>query len=243
MCAKASNANTRVYLDKYDISGYFNAAELSVKSEMAGVTAFSDVGPRRVAGNYDHSGRHNGFFDGVGGAVDEIVDALRGSGADHYLCQLFGANALGSIAYEQVVMMAEEPRSGQVGGAVLLNLSTEGSNGVSRGLVLSNRTATGTVNETGQNQGATTAGQVYQTVIRVISGTFTSITIKLQESQDDGGADLYADIAGLSVTLTAAGVSRLTTTSATEAWKRAVVSAFVGTNAVILVTGGVVAGT
>ena len=55
--------------------------------------------------------------------------------------------------------------------------------------------------------------------------------------------DLYADIAGMTTTLTAAGVARLTTTAATEAWKRVNIQAFTGTSAVIVVTGGVVQGT
>jgi hypothetical protein len=51
--------------------------------------------------------------------------------------------------------------------------------------------------------------------------------------------DAYADVAGLAHTFTTPGVFRATTMAATEAYKRVVVSGFVGTNALILVTAGV----
>ena len=239
---KTSNLATRIWLDQYDLSGYLNAADQNIKQELIPVTCFSDTGPRRIVGNYGYDTSMNSFNDFVDNLIDEIIFAHIAADTDHFLSHLWGANVENSIAYDFVIRLLDQPRSGAVGGAQLLNLSADGANGCSRGLVLRNATITGTGFGTGRNQGATTAGKIYQAVVRVFSGTFTSITIRIQESSDDGAVDTYADIATMTTTLTAAGVTRLTTTAATEAWKRVSVQAFTGTNAVIGVTSGVVAG-
>lgn len=248
--AKLANVNTRIYVDQYALSGFLNSLSMDIKQELADVTCLvedsSDVtqlGPRRLPGNYDHSHEHNGFFDGADGAIDAIIDALLDDD-DHYLTELFGANAAGSVSYDSIVSLEGKPLSGAVGGAVLLNQMYQGRNRMSRGLVLLNQTATGTVNGTGYDQGVTAATQTYQAVYRILSGTFTSITFNTQQSSDNAVGDPYAAIdASLAHTFSAANtpaVARVTYTGVTEAYKRAIISAFTGTSAVVLVTGGIV---
>ena len=248
--AKYSNVNTRVFIDQYALSGFLNAVEMSVKQELVMSTGFvpdisdaTQFGPRRLPGNYDHSHNLTGFFDGDSASVDEIVDSLIDED-DHYLLELWGTYAEASVAYEAVVRLANKPITGALGGAVLLNISTEGSNGMSRGMVIRNTTISGNGNGTGREVGASTSGQTYQSVIRVISGTFTSFDVNIDQSQNDGGGDPYANVAALSQTgIEAAGVWRKTTTSATEAWKRVSIANWNGTSALVLVTTGLVAGT
>ncbi len=242
--AKVSNTSTRIYLDEFDLSGFLNAANQDVSVELTKVDCFSDTGPRRVEGNYDHKHSHSGLFDPEDDSFDEQIFAILDANEDHYLCHLFGANAIGNVAYESVVRLSEQPRSAALGGAVLLNLGAEGSNGMSRGLVICNATISADGNQAGQNIGASSAGQVFQVVIRVISGTFTSFDVNVQESQNDGAPDAYATVAALSQTgINAAGVWRKTTASATEAYKRVNIANWIGTSAVVLVTAGLVAGT
>lgn len=245
---KVSALGSRIYLDQYDISGVLNAGQLAINPETPVVTCFADVGPRRIPGNYDHNANVGGFFDAAAGSVggtarwDEVADALRtGGNIDHYLTQLFGANAAGSVAYDQIVALDSEPHTHRSGQAATLELGFSGRGGLSRGLVLAKATVNAAANGTGQNQGATVAGETYAAIIRVLGGTFSSITIVLQESSDDGAADAYAAIAGLTATFSVANtaaVARVTTTAATEAWKRYAVTAFTGTSATILVTAG-----
>ena len=242
--AKVSNTGTRIWLNQYDLSGFLNAAALNVTQETPVVTTFSDAGPRRVVGNYDHAHEHTGFFDGVNDLIDEAIHSLITFDTVEYsLGQMFGSSSEGEIVYESLVALSSKPLSGAVGGAVLLNQNYVGRNSAFRGIILRNATVTGTGNGTGRNMGASTSGQTFRVVFRVFSGTFTSIGLKLQESTDDAAADAYADIAGLADTLTVVGVSGKTTTAATEAWKRLVVSGFTGTNAVIGVTAGIQQGT
>ncbi len=242
--AKLSNVGTRIWLDQYDLSGFLNSGEQTVNQELIRAECFSDTGPHRIVGNHDHKHSHNGFFDGAEDQIDEILDALRESPTDHYLAHLWGANAEGGIVYESLVRLSSKPISGANGGAVLLNTEFEGAGGISRGMILRNATVSANGNGTGRNVGATTLGQVFQVVFRVFSGTFTSFDLKIQESANDGSPDAYADVAGLAQTgIAAPGVWRVTTTAATEAWKRVVVANWNGTNAVIGVTAGYVAGT
>ena len=241
---KVSNRNTRIYLDEFALSGYLSASELKLDQETIGVNTFSDDGPRRLVANHDHSGSHTGFFDAADNALDPVAFINLRTDEDHYLTQIFGANAEGSIGYDRVVRLKDQPRKAGNGAAMLLNFSEEGSGGIARCTVLRNASITATGSGTGRNLGATTSGQIFAVTFRVISVVGTgSITLQVQESSDNGGSDAYALITGLAATLTAAGVSRVTTTAATEAYKRVNVSAFSGfTSVTVLVTAGIVAG-
>ena len=233
---------TRILLDQYDISGYVNSFDLPFAQETPDVTSFADAGPRRVVGNYDYSSSVLGFFDGADDAVDEILHGLLANESDHYLTKMPGASAEGGIAYDLLVSLTRKPLSAATGGAVLLNIESAGRNGAVRGHILGNLTSTGAGNRAGVNQGVKASGVVYAVIFRVLSFTGTNITLKIQESSDDGAGDAYADVASLtSGALTAIGVVRATTTAAMEAWRRLNISGTF-TSVAVRVTAGVVAG-
>lgn len=242
--AKYAAKGTRIYLDNHDVSGFLNNSEQTLTQEVPIVTCFSDDGPRRVVNNYDVEHGDLGLFDGDASSIDEIIHALLGSSADHYLTKMWGVSAEGGIAYDSIVELMNKPESAQLAGAVMLNWNTRGSGGVSRGNVLMNATVTGAGNRSGVNQGAKLSGPAYRVIIRVLSLTGTNIVLKVQQSSDDGGGDAYADIAGLtSGTLTGPGLVVVQTTAALEAYRRINISTPGGfTNAIALVTAGVVAG-
>lgn len=237
--AKRAASGIRAYLDHYPLSGYINAASFDLTQELPDVTCFSDAGPRRIPANYMHAGAGGGFFDSASAtALDTFLEALAADGADHYLLQCFAGDAAGSPCYEQVVQLGDRSRKGQGGGAVLLDYAGEGSGQLSRSTVLFNGTTGSAGNQTGQDIGATTSGQLLVVVFRLLSIGSGSVTAKIQESSDDAAGDAYADVSGLtSGSLSAAGTVRVTTTAATEAWKRVVLSGTF-TAAALLVTAG-----
>lgn len=239
--AKLSNLATRIYLDEFNLSGDLNSSNADHTQETIPVNTFSDTGPRRLVGNYDYRHSELGFFESADDGFDEQVFLLLDT-ADHYLTKLWGANVEGEISYDYIVRLTSQPRSAANGGAVLLNWDSEGSEGAVRGIVLANAALTGTGNRTGRNMGATAAGKVFAVIYRVISFTGTNIIFTIQESQNDGGADPYAAIVGLTETFTGPGVARDTVTIATEAWKRVAITGTF-TAATVLVTAGVVQGT
>lgn len=235
--AKRPASVVRTYIDQYDVSGYVNAASQEIAQQTPVVGTFSDAGPRRLTDNYDHTHSHDGFIDTADDSYDEVMFSHLQTASDYHWGRFWEGIGEGAVAYEAVVRQTDQPRSVQVGQAILLNVSAAGSGHLARGVVLRSGTVSGTTNSTGQNVGATTSGQILVATFRVISGTFASVTLNIQESQNDGGADPYATISGMtSGSMTAAGVVRTTTTAATEAWKRVNVSAFSGTSCVVLVT-------
>lgn len=240
---KLAAHGTRIYLDNFAAHGYLNSSEQNVMQELAKTDSFGDNGPRRVVGNYDYEDAEVGFFDGDDDLIDEVLHGLIGSAADHYLTKLWGASAEGGIAYDKAVMLEGKPLSAQLAGAVMLNLNTKGSNGMSRGHILGNVTVASAGNRSGVNQGAKASGALYRVIFRLLAFSGTNITLKLQESQNDGSPDAYADVSGLtSGALTATGIVVATTTAAMEAWRRLNIGGTF-TSATVLVTGGVVAGT
>lgn len=238
--------NSRVWLDHRDLSGFVNAGEFGLQNEVMDAAAFNTSGPRQVVGNFQHTHAHGVLWDGgtsdnSSNDIDAFLHGLAGSSDGlHYLGETWGANAAGSIAYESIVKLGSKPHRGANGQLQMFQLAMVGSGQLSRGLVLANATATGTINYVGRNQGVTTATQTYQAVVRVLGGTFTSFVVQIQESSDDAVGDPYALITGMTVTPTTTGVTRLTITGVTEAWKRAAITAFTGASAVIVITGGVV---
>lgn len=238
---KLSSARTRAYLDEFDVSGSINSVDLGLKQVIIPVTCFSDDGPKKIVGNYDHQFAWTGFGDFVAGGFDAQAFNDFRTDEDHYLSTIFGTTE-GSPGYDDFVRVMDQVRSGQVDGAQLLNINGEGSGGRSRTTLLRAGVITAG-NGTGRNVGVTTLGKVTRVIFRVLAFTGTSVTLKIQGSSDDGAGDAYADIAGLtSGALTAAGVVAVTTTAALEAWRRVVASGTFS-NCQVIVTSGVVAGT
>lgn len=244
--AKVAARGTRVWLDGYALSTSLTAATLKLKQEALDVGAFADAGPRRLVGNFDHAGDFSGLFDAAVGELDPTLATLFADGADHYLAVAFGSAAEGDGCKERVTRLEEKPIEVKKGQAVLLNFTAQGSGIlVPRATIVRTATVTGTGNGTGYNVGASTSGQVLVATFRLIAVAGGAITLKVQDSSDNGAVDPFADVAGLtSGSLTTAGaVVQVTTTAATKAYKRVVVSTMTASSATVLVTVGVAAGT
>lgn len=243
--AKLPAKSTRVYVDEFALAGYLSAVNWKLDQETIKVDSLASVGPERVVGNYDgHMISLNGFFDGVDDAFDEIAFVDLNTDEDHHAFVAWGGISEGAIGYEGPIRLKSQPRSAAVGQAVLLNLETEGAGPVVRASILRTATVTGTGNGTGQNLGATVSGQLTVVTYRILAITGGAITLQTHESSDNGSGDAYANIAALaSGSLSAVGVTRKTTSAATEAWKRITISAMTASSATILVTAGVAAGT
>lgn len=243
--AKQAARAVRLYWDEHPLHCSLNSATLAITQMTPDATTFCDDGPRVVVDNYGYSSDFGGFSDYDEDALDEILNA--GLGSEHvYGVFPVSTGSLpteGAACYEGLVALSSRAQTWQVGNAAAFSATAVGAGGLVRGTVLRAASVTGTGNGTGRNVGATTGEQV-AVVFRVLGGDFASITIDVQQSSDNGGGDAYSNVSGLtSGALTAPGVVRVTTSAATEAWKRVNVSAFTGTDALIVVSIGVVAGT
>jgi hypothetical protein len=237
--AKQPASITRHFLDEFAIDGFINSFSLAHNQETPPVTCLSDVGPRRVPGNYDHMQDFMGFGDFTTLLNDARYHALVGDDNDHYFGSMLDGNVAAGVAYEYLSKLADKPLSGQTGGGVVLGIKASGSGGMYRGIVLASAAVVGVGNQAGQNQGATISGQVYAVTFRITAFVGTNITLTIQSSTDNGAGDAYSAVAGLNDTFTLKGVSRKTTTAATEAGKRVAITGTF-TSATIHVTAGVV---
>ncbi len=238
---KLRSSDTRLFLDQYDLSGDLNASVQAVDQPSIDVRCYSDPGPVSLVDYYRTRSEWSGFFVKTVGdhhTIDRVLNDLVGDENDHYLLKLYQGNSENALAYEMVERLVANPLTSRDGQAISLSANFDGSGACYRGLALRSATVTGTGSGTGRNMGATLATDTFATTIRVLGGVFSSVTIKLQSSTDNGGGDPYADIATLTHTFTTPGVVRLSVIGVTEAWKRVTVSALTGTNAIILVTAG-----
>lgn len=238
--AKIPANSIRAYLNEHNISGSLTSTQAKVAVATPTATAFLDDGPRRVVAGYDHSHSELALFDGDDDAFDEQLAALLADDdGTHYLTKVFG-KVEGSVAYDYPVRISAAPLEAQAGNVIMRNFEAAGDGELSRGLCLAMATVTGAGNRTGRNMGATSSGERFRVVFRLVEFDGTNITLKLQESGDDGDADAYADISGLtSGALTGPDCVVVETTDATEAYKRVNIAGTF-TSAVIVVTAGVV---
>ncbi len=243
--ARVPGKLTKIYVDEFDFSGRVSAAEQTVDVELPPVTTFGDSAEEVVEAVYRGVLIQNSFFDGDSGGIDDEMWADIVSGSDHLVGFYPGNSALqGVIGYELQARPDEQSRPVEVAGAVMLNVTWQGFGPIVRATVLNNAavTASGVITGSNKNIGATAAGEKFVAVIRCLAFNGTTITVDIEESSNDGGGDAYALISGIQQVITALGSWRLTTISATEAWKRVNITAFTGTSMTLLIVVGKEAG-
>ena len=76
MCAKKAAKDVNVSVNAVALEDDMKTMSLDLKQETPEVTAFSDAGPRRVVGNYDHSLKLDGAADFASGQSDGTLFAL-----------------------------------------------------------------------------------------------------------------------------------------------------------------------
>lgn len=243
--------NSRAWLDHWKISGFLTAADFQMDNELIDKGNFESSGPRMMVANYSHRHSHTVLWSNgaaSGGATDDMDAILHGlagsSDGEHYLGETRGVvGAMGDFVMESVVKLASKPHRGQNGQLQGVNLELAAGGPLSRSRMLTNTTASATGTYTSQSQTTYAAGSPYQAVVRVpqVAGTSWSITVDI-EGSSDGAA--WATMAGLTVTRTTPGVTRVTTTGEIKAFVRGRVSAITlstGTTAIpVLVTAGAV---
>ena len=236
--AKLGASSARILFDELDLSGYLNQFGQAINQPTINVRGLNSTAPEKIVDGYDWTWDFGGFGDFDENAIDDVVTRDQD---DHYCALIPPGYTAGNVAYFGPSKLESKPISGSTGGAVGISLSLSGDEGLSRGVLLDTRTATGTVNSTGQNLGATSSGTTFACQVHVVSGTFSDLDIEIQESSDDGSGDAYAAISGFTQSnIAAVGVYRFSTTSATEAWKRVAITGFTGTSALVHVVCGTV---
>lgn len=243
----------RTYFDQHRVDRWASATGLDFARDGVEYTPLADEFKLFAPGKAGATSSLNGFVDidtTTGFDIVQFTDVVAAPGVTHYICRtnFAGTSATaGDIVYETQEFNTGAGRAYDQANVAMLNWSGQVSDGFYRGSVLlpeTAATATGVVGSA-LNFGATTAGEVFVATIRLVevAGSFGTVTIALQESSDNG-ADAYATISGMTATFTSLGVARVSTTSATEAYKKLNVTTLTTlTSATFHVTIGVEAAT
>ena len=236
---RVAAATSRIYVDEHNFSGRTNKASIEIDNVLPKVTCFGDSWDEFVEAIHKGKFPVSGFFDPADDNYDEeMFTDLSGK---HYLGVYPGNDAShGDIGFETEARIEGDARPHEIEGAVLLNVTWKGDGPVVRATVLANEAVTGSgvITNSNKNLGATAAGEQFVAVVRCLAFNGTTLTVDIEESSDDGGGDAYALISGMQQVITGVGCWRLSTASATEAYKRVNITAFTGTSMTLLIVAG-----
>jgi hypothetical protein len=210
--AKSSGLGDNFYVQGYDVSGDTSALGNIRGGPVAlEVTGINKYAPERLGGLRDGAMEWVSWFNPAAGAAHEILSALPRTDV---ICTYFRGTALGSPAASIVGKQLNFDPSRGADGALSFAVETQG-NGY--GLEWGEQLTAGIRQDTSATNGdsfdfggATSFG--LQMYVHLFAFDGTSVTIKIQESSDDGDTDAFADVTGATTgALDAVGAVRVAT--------------------------------
>lgn len=224
--AKETGLGDQLFIGGYDIGGDVSAiGSLSTPRETLPATGITKFAHERLFGKRDGKGEFVTYFNK---ATDQQHLALRGlPRTDVHLMYLRGTD-LGDEAIGMVGKQVNyDPTRGDDGSltfGVNIEANAYGLDWLTQ-LTAGKRTDTSATNGTGVDFGAATAFG-FQAYLQVFSFTGTSVTVKLQESSDNGAGDAWTDVSGGAFTAatgrTAERIQSVSSTLAVERYLRVV---------------------
>lgn len=218
---KQAGLGDNLYVGGFDLSGDVGAiGSIGGGNSPLEVTAIDKSAMERLGGKRDGALEFTAFFNPDVSqehavfsplpTADQIVSYFRG--------QLLGG-AVASLVGKQI---SYDPTRGEDGSLTFKVNAVANGFGLEWGtqLTAGKRTDGGATNGTGVDFGASSAFGL-QAYLQVFAFAGTSVTVKLQESNDNGGGDPYADTTGGAFTaVTAAPASQRIATAGNQTVKR-----------------------
>lgn len=223
--AKTTGLGNAFWLDGVDLSGDVMRLDKVEGGPAAWVnTAINQSAVSRAGVTRDGTLGVTAFLDTAAGAAHATLDTLPRT--DRIATYLFGTS-LGDQCMTLVgKQIGYNPSRGD-NASLLFSVELQGNAyGVEPGVLLTagKRTDTAATNGTGVD-GTSSSAFGLQAHLHVFAFTGTSVTVKLQHSNDDAATDPYADVTGGAFTAaTAVGAQRIATTAALtiKRWVRVV---------------------
>lgn len=234
---KVHGRNTRIITDQYPLTGYLRNCTVRRSVQLPDTTTFGESFRRRqVVGLMDGGMSFGGLFDPAAGAADAVFSGNLATATPLLVSAAPNGFAIGQIVDLGQFVVARYAVEDQLEDVVPISADLESDDRIDLGVSLHDLTAeTGTVNGTSVDELAATAlGWVAHLHVSAYSGG-GSVTIKLQDSPDDG---VWSDLAGGGFTaVTAVGKQRLEggATAAVARYVRMIVSAFSATSITFVV--------
>lgn len=179
--AKTILTDVGVWLDRYDIRGSLNAAQIEADVDLVECTSFGDVNKAYLPGVKGVRWSFGGYYED---ATDAALDPLLGANGLPLTITGDGVQA-GAVAYLGSAAVNQLGRRASLGEAVGLTLAGQMSaSGFGRGTLLHNGAVTATGSGAVQNIGAAVAGQKVRATLHVTAaaGTTPSITVAIQSA-------------------------------------------------------------
>lgn len=194
--AKSSGLGMQYYVGGYDLGD-----DTREFGEIGGGPVALDYTPVtksamvRIGGQKDGRMNWTSFFNPAVGAAHEVLSAL--PTASTYATACFGT-AIGSPAASIYGKQINYDPTRAQDGALTIAVNVQGDGyGLEFGELLTAATRTDTAAADGASVDFTAATDFgLQAYLHVLAFTGTDVTIKLQESSDDGAADTWADVTG-----------------------------------------------
>lgn len=179
--------DARVYVNGYDLSGYFNQFGISGKADAVETTTFGAIAKSYIAGQKDATVSAEGIFDGATGAVDQVLSQALGSNSSIWTYWPQGETAVGDDGYGCDAIETTYEVTSPVDGVVAVSAEAQSKTGPERVdslHPLATRTATGN-GSSHDNGAATSNGGVAYLHVTAASGTSPSLTVNVQHSTDN----------------------------------------------------------
>lgn len=232
------NGTIGIWCDDFVLCALLNTFDIDHKRTVAEARTF--CGLEQKPGQHEAAVKFGSYADFGTAAWDETAFSKFDATGDRNWLGLYGS-AIGSIGREVLGKFSDQNRKSSIADFVMIDGGLTGNTITRVASLGTGVTVTGTGTKASTNAiGATTSGQTFVFTVRVTAVTGSgSISFLCEESSDDGSVDTFGTVTGSTLTFTAVGVQRFTTTSATEAYKRLRISAYSGfTNVTYTVTCG-----
>lgn len=213
--------NTSVLFNAFDLSPYFNQADVSLDQSAGENTGFQPAGGSRTfeVGLNGGTASLSGFFNGEAAGVDAKLSAAINPSVDDVVSVApQGVLTLGNIVKMLASQLTQYQVSSPFDGIVTVSSQLQANGGVQSGVVLhplGAETATG--NDTSIDQAAATSnGGVAHVHVPTVSGGTPSNTVVVQHSTDNS---TFADLITFTAA-TAATAERKTVTGTVNRYVR-----------------------
>lgn len=129
--AKYHGRNTRVYLNGYDIGGYFNAADVSNQADQAEVSGFGDTDKSYVMGLKGGNGKLTGYWDSTVAApgAEAVLATLQGA-VPAPILSILASDALGERGHSTQADEINLSRNAPIAGVVTMAADFQGNQAI-----------------------------------------------------------------------------------------------------------------
>jgi hypothetical protein len=196
--AKQSGLGDQLYVAGYDLSGDIGSlSRIGGGPAALDVTGIDKSAPERLGGERDGEISFSAWFNKATDRAHPVLKTLPST--DRIVTYCRGAT-LGNPAASMVAKQVNyDPTRGQDGSLSMVVQALANGYGLEWGtqLTAGKRTDSSGTNGAGVDLGSASPGAFgLQAYLHVFAFTGTSVTIKIQESSDNGGTDPFADVVG-----------------------------------------------